>query len=72
MNPPDPLGPTRQYKITPSLSLSFSPVQNIESGIASHAPSVASLNAAGEKLLSSSSAENTAEIQRDLADLNKK
>lgn len=46
-------------------------MQNIESGISSHATSVASLTAAGEKLITSSSAaENTAEIQHDLSDLN--
>ena len=50
----------------------FGVLQNIEAGISSHAPSVASLNAAGEKLLKSSSAENMAEIQRDLADLKNK
>jgi hypothetical protein len=31
---------------------------------------VASLTAAGEKLITSSSAENTAEIQHDLSELN--
>ena len=46
--------------------------QAIESGISSHELSVGSLNAAGEKLLTSSSAENTAEIEQDIFDLNER
>ena len=48
------------------------PLQTVESGISSHTPSVASLNAAGEKLIGSSSTENTAEIQEDLKGLNER
>ena len=57
------------YNTTHTIPLSL-PFQNIESGISSHTPSVKSLNEAGEKLIISSSAENTAEIQQDLTDLN--
>ncbi len=45
-------------------------VQAIESGIGSHAPSVASLNSAGEKLGTPSN--NAADIQQDLDNLNSK
>ena len=55
----------------PSLPPSL-PLQAVESGISSHTPSVASLNAAGEKLIGSSSTENTAEIQEDLKGLNER
>ena len=72
-----PLVQSYCYSLSLSLSLSltlsltfFLILQNIESGISSHAASVASLTAAGEKLITSSSAENTAEIQHDLSDLN--
>ena len=45
-------------------------MQAIEAGVSSHAPSVASLNTVGEKLVSSTAADNTAEIQQELLDLN--
>jgi len=44
----------------------------VESGIYSHTPRVASLNAAGEELINASSTENTAEVQEDLKGLNDK
>lgn len=40
--------------------------------IASHEPTVASLNEAALKLVASNTAENTAEIEHDIADLNEK
>ncbi len=60
------------YKEPLSHFISVLSHQNIEAGIDAHAPYVAALNTAGEKLLNSSSAENTAEIKQDLADLSKR
>lgn len=40
--------------------------------IASHEPTVASLNEAAQKLVASNTADNTAEIEHDIADLNEK
>ena len=52
------------------LSLVLHLQQSLQSGVSSHSPSVVSLNAAGEKLLASSTAEGSAEVQQDLANLN--
>ena len=40
--------------------------------IASHEPTVSSLNEAAQKLVASNTADNTAEIEHDIADLNEK
>ena len=57
--------------LSPPLLHLFS-LQSVESGIYSHTPRVASLNAAGEELINASSTENTAEVQEDLKGLNDK
>ena len=52
--------------------LHISSPQSVESGISSHEPSVSSLNTAGEKLVTSSSGENTVDIQQDISELNER
>lgn len=47
-------------------------VQSLDSVIASHEPTVASLNDAARKLVASNTTENTAEIEHDIADLNER
>ena len=46
--------------------------QSLASAIASHEPTVLSLNEAAQKLVASSTAENTAEIEQDITDLNER
>ena len=46
--------------------------QSLDSAIASHEPTVLSLNEAAQKLVASSTAENTAEIEQDITDLNER
>ena len=50
----------------------FVSVQSLQSGVMSHEPSVMSLHEAGGKLIASSSADNTADIQQDLQELSNK
>ena len=54
-----------------SLALSLS-TQSLDSAIASHEPTVASLNGAAQKLVTSNTADNTAEIEQDIAVLNER
>ena len=53
------------------LLLSLS-TQSLDSAIASHEPTVASLNDAAQKLVTSNTADNTAEIEQDIAVLNER
>lgn len=50
----------------------FSLAQAMESGIASHRESMASLVAAGKKVVLSSPAESATEIEEDIEDLNRR
>ena len=47
-------------------------LQSLDSAIASHEPTVVSLNQAAQKLMASNTADNTAEIEQDIAALNDK
>lgn len=50
----------------------ISTFQSLDAVIASHEPTVSSLNEAAQKLVASNTADNTAEIEHDIADLNEK